>query len=296
MRPIGPSVGGGSPPRRAGPTDRRVPEGPEIRRAADRVAAVVGDQVADEVFFAFPHLSHHADDLEGRRVTRVETRGKAMLTWFDDELAVYSHNQLYGRWFVRKRPGLPKTNRSLRFAVHTAAGSALLYSASEIAVLDRAAIREHPFLAKLGPDPLDRTITAKRIRRQLRADRFRRRKLAGLYLDQACLAGIGNYLRSEILFEARVHPAARPMDLSDEQLARLARATNRIVRRAYRTGGVTTDAKRAAALKATGLPRRAYRHFVFARAGRPCRVCGEAIDRLIAAGRRIYLCPRCQAV
>ncbi|MCC6706705.1 MAG: hypothetical protein IT492_03995 [Gammaproteobacteria bacterium] len=42
---------------------------------------------------------------------------------------------------------------------------------------------------------------------------FRRRSVAALYLDQGFLAGIGNYLRSEILFFAGVSPQARPMDL-----------------------------------------------------------------------------------
>ncbi len=270
-----------------------MPEGPEIRRAADRVAAVLEGRVAEDVFFAFDRLAHRADELRGRTVTRVETRGKAMLTWFDDDLAVYTHNQLYGRWFVRKRAGFPKTGRSLRFAVHTDAGAALLYSASEIEVLDRAGLRAHPFLAKLGPDPLDRATTARVIRVQL--ERFRRRRLGALYLDQAFLAGVGNYLRSEILFEAGVHPDRRPMDLSPDERASLARATNLIVRRAYQTGGVTTEAARVRDLEAAGQPRRAYRHYVFGRAGRACRRCGETIEKTEAAGRRLYLCPSCQA-
>jgi endonuclease-8 len=278
----------------ARPQGRGVPEGPEIRRAADRIEAVVGGRRAERVFFAFRHLAPFADELRGRTVSAVETRGKAMLTWFDDALAVYSHNQLYGRWIVRKKPGLPKTRRQLRFAIHTEAGAALLFSASEIAVLDREGIRAHPFLAKLGPDPLRASTTARTLRTRLTSPPFRRRRLAGLLLDQSFAAGLGNYLRSEILFDAGVHPAARPIDLSDEAVAALARSIDRIVRRAYRTGGITTDAKRATALKRAGQPRRSYRHYVFARAGRPCRACGDAVARLELAGRRVFLCPTCQ--
>ncbi|MEM9189653.1 MAG: endonuclease VIII [Myxococcota bacterium] len=270
-----------------------MPEGPEIRRAADRIEKVVRGHRATEVFFAFERLRPYAAELHGRTITRIETRGKAMLSWFDDELAVYSHNQLYGRWFVRKR-GLPKTGRQLRFAMHTENGSALLYSASDISVHAREDLAEHPFLSKLGPDPLVKSTTARRIRSRLRSATFRRRRLAGLLLDQSFLSGLGNYLRSEILFDARLHPNWRPLDLDEDEVGRLARSINRITRRAYRTGGITNDAARVRTLKAAGRTRREYRHYVFARAQLPCRVCGERVEKEELGGRRIYFCPNCQ--
>lgn len=278
----------------SGPQNRPMPEGPEIRRAADRIEAAVGGQEVRDVFFAFARLKGHADELRGRTVTRVETRGKAMLTWFDDELAVYSHNQLYGRWFTRKSPGLPNTRRQLRFAIHTDRASALLYSASEIAVLDAAGLREHPFLAKLGLDPLHPDAAPRRIAAHLRASRYRRRQLTGLFLEQSCLAGLGNYLRSEILFIAGVHPRARPTDLDDARLHELARAVRATVRRAYQTGGITTDAATVAEAKRAGQRKRQYRHWVFGRAGRACRRCGDLVVREESAGRRLYWCPGCQ--
>ena len=269
-----------------------MPEGPEIRRAADRIERVIGGQPAREVFFAFERLRSFGDELRGRTVTRLETRGKALLTWFDDEVAVYSHNQLYGRWYVRTKGGAPQTRRQLRFAIHTDQGSALLYSASDIAVLRRDALESHPFLAKLGPDPLHSATTAARIRKQLKA--FRRRRLGALLLDQAFVAGLGNYLRSEILFVARVDPAVCPGALEDERLAVLARTINTLTRRAYRTGGITSDAARVKALKRGGHPRREYRHYVFGRAGKACPSCSATIRREVIAGRRLYYCPGCQ--
>ena len=88
-------------------------------------------------------------------VKAIDTRGKAMLTHFDNELTLYSHNQLYGRWFTAKRGEFPDTRRSLRVALHTRSHSALLYSASDISVLTPAQVQSHPFLSRLGPDVLD---------------------------------------------------------------------------------------------------------------------------------------------
>ena len=158
-----------------------MPEGPEIRRAADKIAAKLVDQVIDEVYFGLPRLEPFAGYLRGARVSELETRGKALLIRFDNALTLYSHNQLYGRWFVRARDSYPKTNRSLRVALHTRKSSALLYSASDIAVLDEAGVSSHPFLSKIGPDLLDPDLTKQDLVHRLRDDRFRNRGLGGLY-------------------------------------------------------------------------------------------------------------------
>ena len=271
-----------------------MPEGPEIRRAADRIAKAVEGQVAESVFFAFPRLAEYADELTGRRVEAIETRGKAMLTHFDCGLSVYSHNQLYGRWYVVKAGTTPRTNRQLRFAIHTEAKSALLYSASEIAVLETPRVGEHPFLAKLGPDISMGQVDEKVVRARLRDDRFRRRQLASAYLDQGFLAGLGNYLRAEILFVARVAPHRKAKDLSAAEIRRLARATVEVCGRAYRLKGVTVPERTYRALEKSGEPRRRRRHWVYARGGRPCRKCGTTVERRDLGGRHIYLCPACQ--
>ena len=272
-----------------------MPEGPEIRRAADRIARAIEGQLADEVFFAFPRLHEWSETLRGRRVAAVEPRGKALLVRFDGGVNVYSHNQLYGRWFVVPRGRSPSTTRQLRFAVHTTNGSALLYSASDIDVLSDEELIEHPFLRKLGPDVLDGRTRAATVARRLREPRFAGRSLGALLLDQELVAGLGNYLRSEILFVAGLLAERRPRDLDERELAALADAIVTIARRAYRTGGVTNDPDDVRQLKAEGVRRAGYRHFVFARAGRPCRRCGEVVQKGETAGRRWYWCPACQS-
>ena len=57
----------------------------------------------------------------------------------------------------------------------------------------------HPFLQRVGPDVLDPNLTPEVVKERLLSPRFRNRQFAGLLLDQAFLAGLGNYLRVEIL-------------------------------------------------------------------------------------------------
>jgi len=272
-----------------------VPEGPEIRRAADRLARVLVGQQTTRVWFAFEHLAPFAEGLTGQAVEAVEPRGKALLTRFAGGWNIYSHNQLYGRWYVMTAGRTPRTNRSLRLAIETDSHAALLYSASEIEVLRDDDLGEHPFLSRIGPDVLDPGVEVVDVEQRLRDPRFHRRSVGALLLDQTFASGLGNYLRSEILFVARVDPSVRPKDLHPHKIEDLARATVEISRRAYRHNGVTNDPDDARRRKAEGEPRREYRHFVFARDGKPCRVCGEAVERLEVGARRLYRCPACQA-
>jgi endonuclease-8 len=273
-----------------------MPEGPEIRRAADRIAKVVAGRVIEHVEFGLPRLQEFEGMLSGLRVTDLETRGKALLTRFDNDLTLYSHNQLYGRWYVVKRDRMPKTNRSLRVALHTATHSALLYSASDIEVLTADELVTHKFLSRIGPDILSKDLVPQRVVEQLEHAKFQGRKLAHLYLDQGFLAGVGNYLRSEILFEARVNPNFRPKDLSAAQRTALGEATLEISKRAYKTAGITNDLERVAQLKEQGVKRSQFRHHVFARQGKPCYECGTKVTKVDLSGRRLYYCAMCQGV
>lgn len=271
-----------------------MPEGPEIRRAADRVADVLLHRPIVEATLALPGIRRFERRLVAASVTAVDTHGKAMLTRFDNRLTLYSHNQLYGRWFTTERPNLPRTKRQLRVALHTPTHSALLYSASDIEVLTAAELKRHPFLSRLGPDILDATLSVDAIVVRLQAPEFRSRALGSLYLDQRFLAGNGNYLRSEILWCAAADPAARPRDLTHRELRRLARNTLDVPRRSYRTRGVTVPRELARMLKARGLGYEKYRFNAFGRDGLPCYRCGTTLEQRTMAGRNLFVCSACQ--
>ena len=123
-----------------------MPEGPEIRRAADSLEAAIKGEPLTGAWFAFPQLQHYQSQLVGQRVTHIETRGKALLTHFSGGLTLYSHNQLYGVWRVVDAGEQPETTRVLRVRLQTARRAILLYSASDIEMLTPEQLARHPFL------------------------------------------------------------------------------------------------------------------------------------------------------
>ena len=271
-----------------------MPEGPEIKRSADAIANAIARQPITEISFAFNHLKSFEETLAASTVIAVEPRGKALLIRFDNQLNIYSHNQLYGVWMVRKAQSYPTTNRQLRLAIHTPKKSALLYSASDIEVLQDADLETHPFLSRIGPDVLNPETTIEQVAQRLMEKAFYRRRLTTLLLDQRFLSGLGNYLRSEILFAAAVHPYMRPVDCTPEQIDALAKMAIALPRQSYETGGITNDLERVVMLKEQGLTRSKYRFLVFSRASKPCYQCGAPIIKDRTGGRRYYYCPTCQ--
>ncbi len=264
-----------------------MPEGPEIRRAADRLETALNNKPLTHAWFAFPELQPYAARLVGQRVLRMETRGKALLTHFSNGLVMYSHNQLYGVWRVAKAGAETDPKRSLRVRLETASTAILLYSASDIAMYTEETISKHPFLQRVGPDVLDMTLTAVQVKQRLTSTRFRRRQFASLLLDQAFLAGLGNYLRVEILWQAQLAGQQRAVDLTDAQLDALAEACLSIARLSYQTRGQGKENRHHGALF----------HFkVFHRQGKPCERCGQLIARGMLASRPFYWCPHCTPV
>lgn len=157
------------------------------------------------------------------------------------------------------------------------------------------ALQRHPFLSKQGPDILNEGPDAKMIVSRLNSKQFRNRQLAGLLLDQGFLAGLGNYLRAEILTLARLHPLRKPSQCSPAEQLKLAKEIIQITRRSYRTRGITNPPRIVAKLKSEGKNSRADLRFnTYGREGKPCHYCGNKIKCINAGGRKMYYCPTCQ--
>ena len=146
---------------------------------------------------------------------------------------------------------------------------------------------------KLGPDPLvDDPVTGE----QRFVDRVRTKStpIGLLLMDQSVVAGIGNVYRAEMLFRARLDPHKPGKLVPEEQLRALYQDWTVLLARGVQLGqmmtmdGLSPDDYQAA------LASRDDRHWVYHRTGEPCRVCGTPIVMEMAAGRKLYYCPKDQ--
>ena len=267
-----------------------MPEGPEIYRAAREVHAALGGQPI-EVALLHPALAPRAKLLKSATITRVHARSKAMLTEFSNGVVLYSHNQLYGEWRIHAL-GEALLDRQKRLLITTKSHCVVLYSATDFAWLRAGHEHLHPYIARLGPEVLAEGMTPAMLAKRLAS--FPRRNLATALLDQGVLAGLGNYLRADTLFVARLSPQLRVGDLSSPQLKNLAKVIHQLTWRSLRHDGVLTSTTDYKKLRAGGDSYEAARFFVFDREGLPCRVCSSPIARISMGGRGVFFCPECQ--
>ena len=271
-----------------------MPEGPEIRRARDELAEVLKQSRVTKIFFAFDMLKHYQSKLKNKRIIEVKAKGKAMLICFSNGYTIYSHNQLYGKWIISPDGQTPDVKWLLRLSIHMQEGAAFLYSASDITVLKKHEIANHPYLSKLGLELLSANTTQKMVTERLMTRRKSRRSLMTLLQDQSILAGIGNYLCCEILHISGLHPETRICDLNEQQLKQLAQNSLQLIRQSYETAGITNLRSRADKLAKQGIKFENYRFNVYRRKGLSCYQCGDVIVKEKFSGRMGYCCLGCQ--
>ena len=270
-----------------------MPEGPEVRRSADKIERAVANAPL-RCIFEYHTLESVGDLFSNVQLTSIDTYGKAFVLHFSNGHSIYVHLQLYGRWKTGRLQSYKPSRRTLRIRLETDTHYAALYSATDIEILTPQTVDEHRFIRKLGPDILKKGYTTSHISRRLGKTTFARRSLGALLLDQSVFAGLGNYLRSEILLRAGLLPSRKLNSLSPSEKPLLAKMIHETTHRAYKTAGITLDPEYVTIAKEQGWRRSQYRHFVFDREGSPCWICNGEIEKIQVSGRRLYLCTTCQ--
>lgn len=148
-------------------------------------------------------------------------------------------------------------------------------------------------IAKLGPDPLVDDV-AEGEERFTSVVRRKPTAIGLLLMDQSVVSGIGNVYRAELLYRARLNPHTPGRDVPEEIVRAIWRDWVRLLAIGVETGQMMTmdDLDPEGYRKA--MASRDDRHWVYHRAGLPCRVCGTEIVVEEVATRKLYWCPSCQ--
>jgi endonuclease VIII len=149
-------------------------------------------------------------------------------------------------------------------------------------------------IAKLGPDPLVDDI-AEGEERFTAVVRRKPTPIGQLLMDQSVVSGIGNVYRAELLFRARQNPHTPGRDVRDDVVRDMWRDWVDLLAIGVDTGQMMTMDDLDPASYRAAMASRDDRHWVYHRAGLPCRVCGTAIVVEEMATRKLYWCPKCQA-
>jgi formamidopyrimidine-DNA glycosylase len=244
-----------------------MPELPEAERARLQIERALAREIVAvddrDTYVCRPHAPGEIGAaLVGHRLTSAHRRGKFLWAETDDGPDLGLHLGMAGRIVIDDPPAERGWDR---FALEFADGGRL--ALRDKRRLGRALLA--PDFSHVGPD-------AARVSR----DAFRARVGRGTapikarLLDQGVIAGIGNLLADETLWQARISPRRPAGELSVAELDALRRALRAATRSAIRKGGVHTGA------------------FISHRArGGACPRCGATLERATIGGRTTYWCP-----
>jgi formamidopyrimidine-DNA glycosylase len=221
----------------------------------------------------------------------VERRAKNVLLRLEDRAVVAVNLGMTGRLLVYAAPP-PRRERPAHAAVRLRfeTGGHLVFDDQRrfgtVEVLTGASWEERSAL--MGPEPLDPSFTATRLRERLATSRS---PVRSWLLDQRRIAGVGNIYAAEALYLAGIHPKRPARDIGEAEARALHRALRSVLQAAIDHGGTTIRDYRNAEGDAGEF---AVRLRVYGREGAPCHQCGTDVRRVVFSNRSAFFCPVCQ--
>jgi formamidopyrimidine-DNA glycosylase len=231
--------------------------------------------------------------LEGRKLTKVERRGKYVLMHLDSGDVLVTHFGMSGQ-FQRGNGRVviePHTHvvltfqqgGDLRFIDPRTFGEMFVTSADEL-----GKVKE---LQHIAIDPLDQVFTWPTFQYLLAQ---RGAKMKQLLMDQKFISGLGNIYSDEVLFAAGLRYDRLSDTLSSQEVRRLYRAIQETVQDAIKIRGTTLDDE--AYVDLFGKQGEYQGELkVYGREGEPCRRCRTPIQTVKVSQRTSYFCPQCQS-
>ncbi|MDJ1371789.1 Fpg/Nei family DNA glycosylase [Gulosibacter molinativorax] len=177
----------------------------------------------------------------------------------------------------------------LRLLTDTICGDLRGPTACEL--LDRTGVNK--VLDRLGPDPL---IVDYDDGERAFIENIQRRNvpIGQLLMDQSVVAGIGNIYRAEILYRAGLDPYTPGKQVPTDTLRLIWADWWKLLRIGVEVGQMMTIDGLEGEAYDRALLHREDRHWVYGRAGEPCRTCGTPIMIAEMQNRKLYWCPTCQ--
>ena len=290
-----------------------MPELPEVETIRRGLSSLLIDKAVAHARVhdspkSFPNdISSTEQFLYAVQVVAVRRRAKVLIIDLSSQYSLVVHLKMTGQLVYRGSEvfggGHPThsligelPDRSTRVTIAFTDGSHLFFNDQRkfgwMKLMPTVEVPNIDFMKKVGPEPLEDSFTAQEF-----IPRVRRRNntsIKAALLDQTVLAGVGNIYADESLWGARIHPAQKVREVSDEQLVLLLHEIKYVMNLSIEKGG-STDRNYVNAEGKRG----SYIDFarVFRREGLSCpRHPDVLVEKLKVAGRGTHICPVCQVI
>jgi formamidopyrimidine-DNA glycosylase len=223
----------------------------------------------------------------GKAVKRIHRLGKRIALELEDDLYAVIHLMIAGRLHWLRSGDRDSRNKNLLATFEFPTGTLTLTEAGSKKRASLHLVRGDEALSQFrrgGIEPLDCS-------REEFADRLRveNHTIKRSLTDPRLFSGIGNAYSDEILHRARMSPVKLTSRLSDDEVTDVYESTRAVLREwieRLRAEAAKTFPEKVTAFR----PEMA----VHGKYGKPCPVCGTAVQRIRYADNETNYCARCQ--
>lgn len=231
-----------------------MPEGPEVKRLVDQLNDEVRSLEINDAKIISGRYKNHNPPMGWNKfienfkensylITSVDCKGKFILFKFShNDVPCFLWNTLgmSGGWII----GNSKLDNHSRISFQLNDGRELIFrDIRNFGTLHfyfgiNGEDTTEKKLASLGPDLL-----VEKVSNEIFKDRLlfyaAEKTISEALMNQAIFSGVGNYLKAEALYLARIHPNRKVMNLTNSEIENLHEAVTSLIRASYNSGGST---------------------------------------------------------
>lgn len=269
-----------------------MPELPEVEITRQGLLPLINQTVKDVVIrnsaLRWPIPEHLPNTLQQQKLLCLKRRAKYILAQFENgtlliHLGMSGHIRLLDRNYPPEKHDhvdIQFQNQQVLRLTDPRRFGAVLWGGD--------APENHVLLRNLGPEPLEEAFSGNFLYQQLRT---RKAAIKTTIMDAQLVVGVGNIYANESLFRARINPQLPANQLSLEMCEKLVTEIKATLENALAAGG--SSLRDFSAVNGnSGYFQQSY--FVYARTGKPCKVCGALIKNIRLGQRSTFYCEHCQ--
>lgn len=272
-----------------------MPELPEVETVRRGLTKLVEGSTIKSVDVLYPKMVNlppkdFENALKGKKIDRIDRRGKYLLIRLSDHLTIVSHLRMEGKYDVE--PDGAPLDKHTHVVFHLTDGRELRYNDTRkfgrMNLVDTGTEMSVAGLKTIGPEPTEQALTLDYITAIFKKSR---KVIKPFLLDQSNIAGLGNIYADEVLWLSKINPKQPVNSLKPAQIKRLRKNIITEIQMAIDGHGTTVHSYSTAYGEAGNFQNHLN---VYGKQGEPCPRCGTKIVKIKLAQRGTHYCPKCQ--
>ena len=216
-----------------------MPEGPECRKYAIDLAERVSNRTLESIeFISGRYTKKSPTGIDAFRthlpmmVVGAGVHGKFIYWILGDELSIWSTLGMTGAWSSEETK-----HTRVKFVLND--GAVFYNDQRNFGTLKfvRGKFQLIEKLKSMGPDMLATDVEDEKFIEMIR--KKPNWQITKALMEQSLVSGIGNYIKSDSLWLARLSPLRKVNELSDTELSNLNRSIKHVMRESFQSGGMT---------------------------------------------------------